>query len=214
MTNYGYNDNSCQTEQIHSCSTIAYPGLGPMQHQVATEATGTYDDPITAAASGDNGSGTGSNESQGGATLSPGTIIYNTITQKYYIMEDQCAECTADYNCKYDDDEAKGPNNPPAGCMQNQYFHIDFWMGPNDVAEPDAGDLTTCEYNSTIGDAYNINNAITGPLCAATTNGTVIINPPSNLPVRQGKLYKGDRVVPGGGCWTNTQVLPSQGYCQ
>ena len=36
---------------------------------------------------------------------------------------------------------------------------------------------------STIGDVYDLNGAITGPLNSATTNGTVIVNPPSNLPV-------------------------------
>jgi hypothetical protein len=208
MTTYGYNDNSCQTENIHSCATIAYPGYGPKQHAIATEAAGTPDDPITAASS--------TSYTQGGATMKPGTIIYNTITQKYYVMEDQCAECGADYNCKYDDDENKGPGNPPAGCQKDTFFHIDFWVGPNDVAEPDdGGALTVCEYNSTIGDAYYLNYAMDGGVCNATTNGTVIVNPPNNLPVRPGKLYQGVRAVPnGGGCWTQTQVWPSQAYCR
>jgi hypothetical protein len=210
MTQYGFNDNSCQVESQHNCGNIAYPGLGPMQHMVATEGAGTYDDPITAAASA-NDSATGEFESQGGATLSPGTIIYSPLTQKYYIMEDQCAECTADYNCKYDDDETSKVGNPPAACMTNQFFHIDFWMGPT-VSQQNPMNLITCENDATIGDVYDMNNAITGPLTSELTNGTVIINPPRNLPVRQGMLFKGD-TSPTGGCWTSKQVLALQEWC-
>jgi hypothetical protein len=208
MTNYGYNDNSCASEDIHSCADIAYQGYGPMQHQIATEGAGTPDDPITCASD--------TSFSQGGATLTPGTIVYNTITQKYYVMEDSCAECEADYKCQYDDDENKGPGDPPAGCKDNTYFHIDFWMGPNSQAEPDdGGALNNCEDNSTIGDCYNINNAMDGGVCIPSTNGTVIVNPPSNLPVRPGLLYQGVRVVPvTGGCWTTTQVTPNQAECR
>jgi hypothetical protein len=207
MTNYGFFDNSCNVENQHTCNTIAYPGLGPKKHAYAAEATGTYDDPITAAASGDN-SGTSELESKGGATLSPGTIIYNPLTQKYYIMEDQCAECTADYNCKYDDDEPKNyPNNPPAGCVKNTYFHIDFWMGPSFLTDPT--NIQNCENNSTIGDVYE---ATQGPLDSGESGGTVIINPPSNLPVRKGLLFTG--VDAGnGGCWTSAQVAPDQEVC-
>jgi hypothetical protein len=212
MTNYGFNDNSCQVETDHNCGNIAYPGLGPMQHQAATEGAGTYDDPITAAAAADN-TGNGQNESQGGATLSPGTIIYNPITQKYYIMEDQCAECTADYNCQYDDDQPSGTaGDPPSACSTNQYFHIDFWMGPT-VSQLDPSNLLTCENNSSVGDVYNVNSAVTGPVSSPTTDGTVIINPPSNLPVRQGPLFVGDNSATGG-CWASTQMLPSQAWCQ
>src|SRR5262249_14458485 len=114
ITNYGFNDNSCQVESQHNCATIAFPGVGPKKHQEATEGAGTYDDPNPCAASADD-PGTGELESQGGATLAPGTIVYNPLSQKYYVMEDQCAECTADYNCQYDDDEDKGtPGDPPA----------------------------------------------------------------------------------------------------
>jgi hypothetical protein len=212
MTNYGFNDNSCQVESQHDCGNIAYPGLGPKQHQVATEGAGTYDDPITAAAAGSNSGG--SNSSQGGATLSPGTIIYNPLTQKYYIMEDQCAECSADYSCKYDDDEPKGTaGDPPASgsCSTNQYIHIDFWMGPT-VSQDDPTNLNNCEDNTTVGDAYNVNNAVTGSINQPTTNGTVIINPPSNLPVRSGVLFAGDTSATGG-CWVSTQLVPQQESC-
>jgi hypothetical protein len=204
MTNYGYPDNSGQTEGMHGSADIAYPGYGPKQHTVTTEGAGTYDDPITAAGE--------TSSSYGGATLDPGTIIYNPVTQKYYIMEDSCAECSADYNCKYDKDQAKGTaGDPPASgmCDTNQFLHIDFYMGPSD----DLGmtlDNTwqTCESNTTIGDVYMLNGAITGPPNSPTTNGTVIVNPPNNLPVRSGTLFASD-----GTCWTSTQVLPTQMYC-
>ena len=209
MTNYGFNDNSCQNEKDHNCATIAYPGHGPKKHAEATEGKGTYADPITAAAAG-NDSGTGELESQGGATLKPGTIIYNPLTQKYYIMEDQCAECTADYNCKYDDDESHSSKNPPSGCQKNHYFHIDFWMGPS-VSQENPTNLNDCEDNTTIGDAYDINNAMTGSRSSDTTDGTVIINPPSNLPVRSGVLFKGSGTK--GGCWTSSQVTPAKEWC-
>ena len=211
MTNYGFNDNSCQVESQMDCATIAYPGNGPQMHQEAMEGAGTYDDPITAAAAG-NDDGTDGFESQGGATLSPGTIIYNPLTQKYYIMEDQCAECNSDYSCQYDDDESMGTaGDPPSSCTTDQFFHIDFWMGPT-VSQQDDTNLINCENVTTIGDTYDVNDAITGPSSAATTNGTVIINPPSNLPVSPNKLFLGDSSA-NGGCWTANQVYPNQEYC-
>jgi hypothetical protein len=209
MTNYGFNDNSGSSEGDKNSADIAYPGYGPKKHTVATEGAGTYDDPITAASD--------TKDSSGGATLSPGTFIYNPLTEKYYILEDSCAECEADYACKYDDDEgtAAFPGDPPAAgsCATDQFLHIDFWMGPT-VSQVDPTDLYNCEDDSTIGDVYDYNNAITGPLNSETTNGTVIVNPPNNLPVRSGMLFQGDVAVPdGGGCWTPTQVLPYQEWC-
>jgi hypothetical protein len=213
MTNYGFNDNSCQTESMHGCGDIAFPGYGPMQHQFATEGAGTYDDPITAAGAA-NDDGTGAFESQGGAALSPGTIIYNPLTMKYYIMEDSCEECSADYNCQYDDDEgdASFPGDPPSSgsCSTDQFFHIDFWMGP--TVGQDQTNLINCEDNTTIGDTYDLNGAIGGPLNSASTNGTVIINPPSNLPVNPSTLFVGDTSA-NGGCWATTQLIPDQEYC-
>jgi hypothetical protein len=209
MTNYGFNDNSGSSEGDKNSADIAYPGYGPKKHTVATEGAGTYDDPITAASD--------TKSSFGAATLAPGTIIYNPMTQKYYILEDSCAECQADYACKYDDDEgdAAFPGDPPTagGCKTNQFLHIDFWMGPTE-SQADPTDLYNCEDNSTIGDVYDFNSAITGPLNVATTDGTVIVNPPDNLPVRSGVLFAGDKAVPaGGGCWTQAQMLPYQEWC-
>jgi hypothetical protein len=187
MTWYGFNDNSCATEAQHGCNDIADPGLGPKKHQGATEGTGTYDDPITAAASDSSDSGH-QYEASGGATLTPGTLIYNPEVKKYFIMEDSCLECGDEYACKLSADDTDDPN-PPAGCAKNTYLHIDFWMGPSFAQ--DSADLENCEDNSTIGDTYN-------------GTGTVIVNPPDNLPVVTTTLYTGTGT--GGGCWTKNGV--------
>jgi hypothetical protein len=187
MTWYGFNDNSCATESQHGCNDIANPGLGPKKHQGATEGAGTYDDPITAAASDTSDSGH-QYESSGGATLSPGTLIYNPEVKKYFIMEDSCLECGDEYACKLSSDDTDDPN-PPAGCTKNTYLHIDFWMGPSFAQ--DSADLGNCEDNSTIGDTYQ-------------GTGTVIVNPPDNLPVVTTALYTGTGM--GGGCWTKNGV--------
>jgi hypothetical protein len=196
MTNYGWPDNSPPGAAIS--------GGGP--HSIATEGTGTYNDPITVAS--DN------SFNMGGATLAKGTIVYNPLTQKYYVVEDGCVECNADYNCQYDDSEDAGPLNPPPGCKKNTYFHLDFWMGPNMSSAWSAGgaNLVTasqnCEGITTLGDVYNINYAIDGGVGYGTTNGTVIINPPNNLPVKSGLLFDSS-----GNCWTNRQMLPIDMVC-
>ncbi len=188
VTWYGFNDNSCTVESQHDCNTIAFPGLGPKKHSVATEGKGTYDDPITCAASATNSGG--DSESSGGATLRPGTLVYNPEVKKYFIMEDQCAECTADYLCKPDDDTT--PSTPaPTGCKRDQYLHIDFWMGPSFMQ--DATFLNDCEDNSTLGNVY-------------AGSSTVVVNPPGDLPVNEAPLYTGAGAA--GGCWTRKQASP------
>jgi Domain of unknown function DUF11 len=182
ITFYGFNDNSCTVESQHDCDDIAYPGLGPKKHTGATEGAGTYDDPITAAAS-DQGW-----ETSGGATLSPGTIIYNPEVEKYFIMEDSCLECGDEWKCHLSSDDTDDPN-PPSGCKAGTYLHIDFWMGP--AFQQDATNLNNCEDNSTFGNPYQ-------------GTGVVLVNPPANLPVKTTPLYTGSGS--GGGCWTNSQV--------
>src|SRR6202021_930296 len=115
------------------------PRPGPKKHSGAAEGGGTYDDPITAAAS-DQGYETAS-----GATLSPGTIIYNPEVKKYFIMEDSCLECGDEWKCHLSSDDTDDPN-PPAGCKAGTYKHIDFWMGPD--FQQDATTLNDCEDNS------------------------------------------------------------------
>jgi hypothetical protein len=182
VTFYGFNDNSCTLENEHSCDDIAYPGLGPKMHQVATESAGTFDDPITCAAS-DQGS-----ESSGGATLSPGTIVYNPEVKKYFIMEDSCLECGDEWTCHLSADDTDDPA-PPANCQPDTNLHIDFWMGPSFMQS--AAFLNACEDNSTLGGPY-------------AGKGTVLVNPPGDLPVAPALLYSG--MGAGGGCWTQAQA--------
>ncbi len=207
---YGFNDNSCTTENQHGCNDIAYgaplstageygtpyPNAGNIKHTVATEGTGTYDDPITAAASADADPAKPTTKnprhkfaSAGGVTLTPGTIIYNPIVQKYFIMEDSCIECGDEFACivsPEDTDDGK----VPAGCVAGTNLHIDFWMGPQLAS--DTKDLDTCQDNSSLGDDWK-----GGP-------GQVIVNPPPDLPVVTTPLYTGTGT--GGGCWTSKAV--------
>lgn len=85
VTLYGFPDNSPPGRDI------AFP-------QIHSEAggTGTFDDPETFA--------TDQNE------FAPGTIVYYPLLQKYFIMEDDCAECDQDF-------EGSGK------------LHIDLWAG-------------------------------------------------------------------------------------
>lgn len=202
---YGFNDNSCATEGQHGCNDIAYPAPQPtskthpnaanIKHTQATEGTGTYDDPITAASSADTdpANPTAANprhafESSGGATLSPGTLIYNPEVKKYFILEDSCIECGDEYACKISPEDTDD-GTVPKGCVPATNLHIDFWMGPE--TSSDANDLQTCEDDSTVGNDW------TGG------GGQVVVNPPDNLPVVTTKLYAG--AGSGGGCWTSAQ---------
>jgi hypothetical protein len=125
ITWYGFNDNSCAVESQHNCNTIAFPKSDgyPVKHEVATEGQGTYADPISfASAASDNG---------GNAEFKPGTIIYVPMVRKYFIMEDQCFECIADWKKKK--------------------YHVDLWMGPS--FEQNATPLYACENKLTQGSA-------------------------------------------------------------
>lgn len=210
MSWYGFNDNSCSTEGQTGCNDIAYPApqstagmygtpypnAGNIVDTEATEHTGAYDDPITAASSADTDpqNPTSSNpmhqfESSGGATLSPGTIIYNPEVQKYFIMEDSCIECGDEYACIISpEDMDESP--VPAGCTPGTNLHIDFWMGPQ--FSTDTNDLNNCEDNSSVG----------SPWTGGQTQ--IIVNPPPDLPVITSPLYTGTGA--NGGCWTTTQV--------
>jgi 3D (Asp-Asp-Asp) domain-containing protein len=91
VTSYGYNDND-DGNGHYGTAQIAYPQI----HSEATEDLGTYDRPVTFAT--DPGE------------FAPGTRIYVPFLQKYFIMEDGCAECSSDW--------------------QNGVYHVDLWMGP------------------------------------------------------------------------------------
>ncbi len=207
---YGFNDNSSTTENVHGCNDIAYsaplstdgeygtpyPNAGNIKHTSATEGTGTYDDPITAAASADSDPAKPTTKnprhkfaSAGGVTLTPGTLIYNPVVKKYFIMEDSCIECGDEFACVVspeDTDDGKVPSS----CVAGTNLHIDFWMGPQIAS--DTKDLDTCQDNSSIGADWT-----GGP-------GQVIVNPPADLPVVTTPLYSGTGT--NGGCWTSTQA--------
>ncbi len=121
ITWYGFNDNSGNTENSYGSSQIALSSDDSpnIKHTVATEGTGTYDDPITAASSwtGDPGHEL---ESYGGATLAAGTLIYNPEVRKYFIMEDSCLECGDEYACKVSSAECPGADtscSPGGDCV-------------------------------------------------------------------------------------------------
>jgi hypothetical protein len=208
---YGFNDNSCTTENQHGCNDIAYPApqstagmygtlypnAGNITHTQATEGAGTYNDPITAASSADTQpqDPTAQDprhqfEASGGATLSPGTLIYNPGVQKYFIMEDSCIECGDEYACIISPEDTDD-GSVPAGCMPGTNLHVDFWMGPSFAS--DASDLDNCEDLSTTGSDW------------VGEGGDIIVNPPSDLPVASEKLYVGSGT--GGGCWTTNQRI-------
>jgi hypothetical protein len=118
ITWYGFNDNSCQIETMHNCNTIAYAKMDdyPTKHDQATEGTGTYDDPITFATAADDAGTSGE--------FLPGTILYLPFLKKYFIMEDQCAECITDW--------------------KDGFYRVDMWMGPT-VSQADPASLYDCE---------------------------------------------------------------------
>jgi hypothetical protein len=188
---YGYNDNSCTTENIHGCNNIA----DPSKHMIATQGKGTYDDPSTCAASDTMDPGH-TYASAGGVTLMPGMMVYLPTVQQYFVMEDSCLECGDEYACMLSANDTGDPP-PPAGCQPGTNLHIDFWMGPNDaiLMGQAAMDLQTCEANLTVG----------GPYMGVAD---VIINPPPDLPVNTSPLFTA--TASGGTCWngTTSQINP------
>eukprot|EP01113_Clastostelium_recurvatum_P003899 TRINITY_DN1171_c0_g1_i1.p1 TRINITY_DN1171_c0_g1~~TRINITY_DN1171_c0_g1_i1.p1 ORF type:complete len:170 (-),score=48.67 TRINITY_DN1171_c0_g1_i1:103-612(-) len=104
-TSYGYDDNSPPSAEIAFPHSDGYPTL----HNLATETNGTYGNPITFATN--------------KAEYKPGTIVYVVHLRKYFIMEDECGDCDADWK--------KGKH------------HIDLWMGPQHTSS--SGALNDCE---------------------------------------------------------------------
>ncbi len=196
VTFYGYNDNSCTSESIHGCNDIASPSL----HQVATQGSGTYDDPSTCAASDTTDTGHVF-ETSGGATIMPGTMVYLPEVQQYFVMEDSCLECGDEYACQLSKDDTDDPP-PPAGCQPGTNLHVDFWMGPNNaILEGQAAtDLQNCEDNLTVGNPY-------------MGMGDIVVNPPKDLPVSASLLFTSSSSA-GGTCWNNTPHQANAGSCQ
>ncbi|MEY9932665.1 hypothetical protein ABH926_007316 [Catenulispora sp. GP43] len=137
LTFYGWWDNTPPG------GNISYPQI----HQTAG-GTGTYSDPITFA--------TDSGEQP------PGTIVYVPRVGKYFIMEDSCEECSADWT-------GHGPNGGP------NLRHLDLWLGGQGGS---AFSAIECE------DALTNYNTDGTP-----SMEPVIVNPPSNETVTSEPIF-------------------------
>ncbi|WP_228553935.1 ricin-type beta-trefoil lectin domain protein [Catenulispora pinisilvae] len=137
LTFYGWWDNTPPG------GVISYPQI----HQTAG-GTGSYSDPITFA--------TDSSEQP------PGTIVYVPRVGKYFIMEDSCEECSADWT-------GNGPNGGPG------LRHLDLWLGGQGGS---AFAAIECEDALT-----NYNNDGTPSM------ESVIVNPPSNETVTSEPIF-------------------------
>ncbi|KAA2261534.1 ricin-type beta-trefoil lectin domain protein [Solihabitans fulvus] len=137
ITLYGWWDNTPPG------GAISYPGL----HQSAG-GTGTYADPITFATA--------------TAEVKSGGRIYVPRVGKYFIMEDGCEECDADWN-------GKGPNGGP------NLWHFDLWEGGKG-----GNPITAIECEN----ALTHYNPDTTPILES-----VVVNPPANEPVTTEPIY-------------------------
>jgi hypothetical protein len=137
ITMYGWYDNTPPS------ASISYPQI----HNTAG-GTGTYSDPITYASD--------------KAETAPGTKIYVPRVQKYFIMEDDCEECDADW-------KGQGPDGGP------NMYHFDLWLGGKGG---NAIDAIECE------DALTNYNPDNSPKLES-----VIVNPPSSEAVSSGPLF-------------------------
>ena len=130
LTFYGWYDNTPPG------NGIAYPKI----HSGAG-GKGTFSDPITFATE--------------RSELAPGTKVWVPRVRKYFIMEDGCDECTADW-------KSHGPNGGPG------LRHIDLWLGGK---------------GGNAFDAINCEDALTNYNADNTPNmEPVIVSPPSNEP--------------------------------
>lgn len=119
FTSYGYNDND-DGNGHYGTAVIAYPDK---HHPIATEGKGTYSDPITFA--------TDPRE------IPPHTMIYVPYLQKYFFMEDGCAECSDDWD-------------------NGHKWRTDLFMGPNNAMQPEPA-LANCESKITRNSVMYIN---------------------------------------------------------
>jgi hypothetical protein len=106
---YGFDDNSDGDTQHDDTTAIAYPKNAgyPTLHNLATEGSGTYADPITFAAD--------PKDLKGAFPI--GSHIYVPFLQKYFIMEDECEACN---------------QNLPNGVQ----YGLNLWMGPQRISSP------------------------------------------------------------------------------
>jgi hypothetical protein len=154
LTFYGWYDNTPPG------GDISYPKI----HSTAG-GKGTYADPITFATS--------------TAELKAGTKVWVPRVRKYFIMEDSCEECSADWS-------GHGPNGGPG------LRHIDLWIGGKGGSAFDAID---CE------DALTHYNADNTPVLEP-----VIVSPPSNEPYDPTPLFNTGTGECYGGAQANKTV--------
>ena len=162
LTFYGYWDNTPPG------SAIAYPQI----HQTAG-GTGTYADPITFA----------TDKSE----LAPGTIIYVPRVEKYFIMEDDCGECDADWS-------GQGPDGGP------NLWHFDLWLGGqggNAMAAIDCEDALT---KSNANGSPFMESAVVDPPSTETYDPTPIFNTSTNA------CYGGAKPTTTLGQWKNNST--------
>jgi hypothetical protein len=148
-TYYGWYDNTPP-----GCAT-AYSGCAG--------GTGTYAHPITFA----------SDKKE----FPVGTIVYYPTVEKYFVMGDECQECTADW-------KGKGPDGGP------HLYHVDLWIGGKGG---NAFDVINCE------DALTQGMPNGDPLLTP-----FILNPPSNEPVSTQQLFNSKTNQCYGGATTST----------
>ncbi len=154
LTFYGWYDNTPPG------GDISYPRI----HDTAG-GKGTYADPITFATS--------------TAELKAGTKVWVPRVKKYFIMEDGCDECSADWN-------GHGPNGGPG------LRHIDLWLGGKGGRAFDAID---CE------DALTHYNADNTPVLEP-----VVVDPPSTEPYDATPIFDTSTGACYGGAQPNTTV--------
>ncbi len=138
MTLYGYADNSPPGTGIaHPCIHSSAGGVG------------TYSNPITFA--------TDVNE------LGWCQIIYVPYMKRYFIHEDECSECDANWNASH-------------------LYRFDMWAGGDAGSrhQPEKRALRACESTWTRADS------VTDP-----DNPTITIDPPSDLPVTTAPIFSG-----------------------
>ncbi len=136
LTFYGWYDNTPPGNDI------SYPKI----HSGAG-GKGTFADPITFATA--------------KAELAPGTKVWVPRVRKYFIMEDSCQECGADWS-------GHGPNGGPG------LRHIDLWLGGK---------------GGNPFDAINCEDALTHYTATGPILEPVIVNPPSTEPFDATPLF-------------------------
>ncbi|HEV2373409.1 MAG TPA: hypothetical protein VGS19_14695 [Streptosporangiaceae bacterium] len=107
-----------QTRTINHVTLYGFPDNSPPGNGTAfgsghAGGVGTFGDPTTFA--------TDQHE------FAPGTLIYYPFLQRYFVMQDECVECDADFN--------------------NGISHIDLWVGG--TASSNSSAVIACEDNLT-----------------------------------------------------------------